>query len=421
MKVIVVEDEDRIREGILGLLEIMDDNYEAAGYAENGKAGLELIWKERPDIVITDVRMPDMSGLDMLSMMRKEGIEAKVIILSAYSEFEYARQAMRMGVTEYLLKPVSIDEFSRAMNAVKIQISKEKSVQPKMLGTLEQTLGAVLYGQLEPDAAVEEYLKKQYGMDAGGDIAQICVYLGDSYSNMAGKAEKEWRMLLNLNRSLRFCIIRANYERSIVILVIQCQNLHELEKRIQCLMLQGQDGLGWQGCVGWIVSEGIADIKKKFELIYSYMDWSITLGKDVLIAYPKILQIQTSVFVYPMELENRLKTDICQGNFQRAYQAVESLHTYFSRDKVFMPKDVKECYIRFIWAMIYTAREVGMLNCADLNQKSMLDRVMGAKLFAEIKETIHGLMEQIQMSSCVEDAASHLTVRRVKSMIHEFY
>ena len=104
MRVVVVEDEIRIREGIEGLLEMMGEDYEFAGSAENGKTGLELIQKEQPDIVITDIRMPDMSGLEMLQEIRAQGNSVKTVVLSAYSEFEYARQAMRLGVTEYLLK-----------------------------------------------------------------------------------------------------------------------------------------------------------------------------------------------------------------------------------------------------------------------------------------------------------------------------
>lgn len=72
MRVVVVEDEIRIREGIEGLLEMMGEDYEFAGSAENGKTGLELIQKEQPDIVITDIRMPDMSGLEMLQEIRAQ-------------------------------------------------------------------------------------------------------------------------------------------------------------------------------------------------------------------------------------------------------------------------------------------------------------------------------------------------------------
>ena len=195
MKVVVVEDEIRIREGIEGLLEMMGPEYEFAGSASNGKAGLELIQKEQPDIVITDIRMPDMSGLEMLEKMQKLGLATKSIVLSAYSEFEYARQAMRLGVTEYLLKPVSVDEFSKALNAIKTQIEKEKNIQPQALGTLEQIMGTILYGQtkLDIDIDMEEYLLGKYGIQTKQEIAEVCA------ARVGKSIECEWRFAVLCN------------------------------------------------------------------------------------------------------------------------------------------------------------------------------------------------------------------------------
>ena len=140
MKVIVVEDEVRIREGIRDLIDMLEDEWEFAGEAENGEAGLELIRSIHPEVVITDIRMAKMDGLEMLEAARAEGLDVKAVVLSAYSEFEYARTAMKMGVTEYLLKPVSIDEFFKALEHIRTQIEKEKQQQPDMLGL--RTAGA---------------------------------------------------------------------------------------------------------------------------------------------------------------------------------------------------------------------------------------------------------------------------------------
>ncbi len=386
MRVIVVEDEDRIREGITGLLGLLEGNFEAAGEAEDGTAGLELIKREKPDIVITDIRMPDMSGLEMLEKVREYGIQSKVIVLSAYSEFEYARQAIRLGVTEYLLKPVSVDEFSRAMNTIKIQIEKERRLQPETLGTLEQILGAVLYGQLEPDEEVKMYLMNRYGLDAGQELVEICIYLGNDYGADSGRAEKVWASLLSQRDDMEYCMIRADYEQALLIVVYHFRDLQE-----------------------------------KFELLYSYMDWNLTLGQDVLIAYPKILQIQTSVCIYPIELENCFKAEICLGEPERVKKVIESFHRYFSEGKLYTPRDMKECYVRFIWAVINITKEIDMLDYGNLNQQSILDQVMGAKLFTELKSALEGLMQKVKMNKKNEDAIAHLTVRRVKSMIHEFY
>ena len=77
-----------------------------AGKACDGLEGLEVIRREKPDVVIMDIRMPDMDGLTMLEKLREEGVTSKAVILSAYSDFSYAKRAMELGVSNYLLKPV---------------------------------------------------------------------------------------------------------------------------------------------------------------------------------------------------------------------------------------------------------------------------------------------------------------------------
>ncbi len=420
MRVVVVEDEIRIREGIQGLLEMMGTDYEFAGSAENGICGLQLIQNEKPDIVITDIRMPDMDGLEMLQQMQEQGISAKAIVISAYSEFEYARQAMRLGVTEYLLKPISVDEFSRAMDHMKMQIEKEKGTEPKLLGTLEQMLGAVLYGQLQADERLEEFFRTQYAIQAHQNMAEVCVYLGNSYEDRAGKVQKEWENFLGAYKDLQSCVVRADYEQSLVIVIYRMGDSRELARRIQCRLLQEPGNLA-DGSVGFVEAEGIGSLKEMFDTLYRYMDWNLTLGRDVMIIYPQVCKVQTEVCVYPVELENRLKTELCLGEVEQAKKTARKFYHYFSGGKLHTPKDIKECYIRFLWAVINITKEIDLLDYVNLNQQEILDKVMGAKISQELEETAEHLLEQICPSKEQQDNTDHLTVRRMKSMIHEFY
>jgi two-component system response regulator YesN len=103
MRIVVVEDEIRIREGICNLLEKMFPQHLVVGSAVNGQEGLDLILEQKPDLIITDVKMPVMDGLTMLSILHDKKIKYKAIVLSAYAEFTYAQQAIRWGVSEYLI------------------------------------------------------------------------------------------------------------------------------------------------------------------------------------------------------------------------------------------------------------------------------------------------------------------------------
>lgn len=419
MRVVVVEDEIRIREGIQGLLEML--GYDFVGGADNGNAGLELIRTKEPDVVITDIRMDDMSGLEMLEQLREEGIAVKAVVLSAYSEFSYAKQALKLGVTEYLLKPVSVDEFSKTMQSLQAQIEEERKIQPKTLGTLEQVLSAIFFGQMEPDAELEGYLASRFGLDAKKRLVELCVYLGNNFEENSRKAEKEWVRFLDDGTGLRYCLIRAEHERLLFIVIYQYENLQSLERRIQYGMLRGSANAGWPQSVGWIEADGIGALKKEFETLYQYMDWNLTLGKDILISYPKILQIQTDACVYPIELENRLKSEFCSGNLQGARKMTENFHAYFTGGSIYTPKDIKECYVRFVWAILHITKEIDLLDYGNVSQQAILDQIMGAKLFEELKDTVKELFGKICMKEKEDEEVSHLTVRRIKSMIHEYY
>ena len=191
MKVVIVEDEIRIREGIVKLLKKLDSSYEIVGEAWNGLDGLEICKKEKPDLVITDIKMPQMDGLQMLVNMSREGMHPKVIVLSAYSEFEYARGAMRLGVTEYLLKPISLSEFSQALENIKEQIEKDNQKKPDQVGTMNQVFRDIIDGRMEISEQTATYLSKNYNISVDQSFIIICIYLGSNFEADSTRTQGE--------------------------------------------------------------------------------------------------------------------------------------------------------------------------------------------------------------------------------------
>lgn len=118
LKVVVIEDEELVRRGIVMAVDWASVDCEVVGEASNGEAGLELIARERPDIVVTDIRMPRMDGLEMLRRLREEGCGASVILLTAYSDFTYAQSALKLGAVDYLLKPFHDGELEAAVQRI---------------------------------------------------------------------------------------------------------------------------------------------------------------------------------------------------------------------------------------------------------------------------------------------------------------
>lgn len=129
IKVFLVEDEMIIRNGVKNNIPWEQEGFTFVGEAGDGELAWPLIRQTKPDILITDIRMPFMDGLELSSLVRKELPDTKIIILSGYSEFDYAKQAISLGVANYLLKPINSEKLLEAVKEVAAAIEEERAQQ----------------------------------------------------------------------------------------------------------------------------------------------------------------------------------------------------------------------------------------------------------------------------------------------------
>lgn len=124
-RIILVDDEEEVRKGIIRKIDWEALGFQVVGDAENGQDALEKIEQLEPDVVITDIRMPYMDGLTLTSWIRQKYPSVKVLIFSGFDDFEYAQKAIKLNVTEYILKPVNVEELTRILNRVRENLDQE--------------------------------------------------------------------------------------------------------------------------------------------------------------------------------------------------------------------------------------------------------------------------------------------------------
>lgn len=124
-RIILVDDEEEVRKGIIRKIDWEALGFQVVGDAENGQDALEKIEQLEPDVVMTDIRMPYMDGLTLTSWIRQKYPSVKVLIFSGFDDFEYAQKAIKLNVTEYILKPVNVEELTRILNRVKENLDQE--------------------------------------------------------------------------------------------------------------------------------------------------------------------------------------------------------------------------------------------------------------------------------------------------------
>ena len=121
-KILVADDEPTGLNHVCMILQKKCPQFDIIAVAENGKQALELIREKRPDILITDIKMPVMDGISLIREVKKEFPEVLSVIVSGYSDFEYAKDAIRSGVCDYLLKPLVPSDMQRLMEQLEIKL-----------------------------------------------------------------------------------------------------------------------------------------------------------------------------------------------------------------------------------------------------------------------------------------------------------
>ena len=206
LKVLVVEDEEMIRKGIVLAVDWAALDCVVVGEAANGLQALEAVERYAPSLIITDLKMPVMDGLEMLRQLRERGNNAFVIILTAYDSFAYAQTALRLGAVDFLLKPFHDGELEQAVTRLKQRMDRagqggEKGPAPLPLPELKK--GDKSKHVLEAMAYISEhYHEPNIG------VAPIPQHLGISELHLSHTFKKETDYTL-LNYLTRYRIHRA--------------------------------------------------------------------------------------------------------------------------------------------------------------------------------------------------------------------
>lgn len=161
-RLLIIDDEDIIRKGLKVMIQDLGFEFTDFYEAENGLKAMEVIEKYSPELILTDIKMPQMDGIELIKRLRQQGNNARVLILTGYSEFEYAREALRYRAAEYLLKPVKREELFRTVKTALEEIKEEAEKQmliTKQSSVLNKSLSVLLENKLKD--ALSEYGKKR--------------------------------------------------------------------------------------------------------------------------------------------------------------------------------------------------------------------------------------------------------------------
>ncbi|KAA9005336.1 response regulator [Paenibacillus spiritus] len=206
-KVVLADDELMALEGLRLMADWEEEGFEICGMCENGEEALSRILDCRPDLVITDIRMPGMDGLELISRVREAGVcDPLFVILSGYGDFDYARTALRHGVRSYLLKPVMEPEWEATLAKVQRELNERSLRKQQQSRMNELLLSAAIAGSLRGES-LEAADKEAAALDRIDEQTP-----GWRYIHLEGvtEADMQWCRSLELPAGTWFIELYAN-------------------------------------------------------------------------------------------------------------------------------------------------------------------------------------------------------------------
>ena len=188
-KLVVIDDEYLVIEGIRVMLKRIGTDYELAGSASDGQTALELIEKVQPDIVFIDIRMPGLSGLEVIEHFYKKYPDMIFVLVSAYKEFEYARKGMELGVHSYLDKPITMDKLKNTLEKIDEQFRERPDntamEHQRIIQNLRLSLNAIV--EMINDSNTEKWEE---------EVRRVQLLLKKANYNLSEYKEESYKMTM---------------------------------------------------------------------------------------------------------------------------------------------------------------------------------------------------------------------------------
>ena len=417
IKVLIADDELRICELIFRLIDWESLGMSVIAVAHDGRETIKIIKNEMPDIVITDIRMPGYNGVDVIRIGKEYNSDIQFIIISGYSQFDYAQNAIHYGVSDYLLKPVKAEELTKALLRIKSRIDKNNQMysQVKKAWTLEQQNRRLYREQLIMEIAHGKgfdvltkdmnTLNEQYKYEFIPGFFTIVIVKADGL-NFEEKTESSF-LYEKIQQSLSFAFAPVMQEmqgtmldNGTYIFLFNYENEYaEIESQIHRLlnqMLLQKDvfkklhltiGLGKRvNC--------LAEVGKSYETAYLAIKDRILVGTDRIIEGKEKIVVQDykDYFLHTVrELENVVEN----LDYKRISDIIQEWGTALSKDKEINGYQIEQSAKALVNSYLLSMQKNNYTRDEDDNLlKDFMKSIENCISLGEIQELLSGTLEQ---------------------------
>ncbi len=447
-RMMIVDDKDDIIQGIQSMGRWLEIGVEITGWANNGEEALAVMEESKPQIVITDIKMPVMDGIQLTESIKKRYPEIKVIILSGYDEFHYAQQALKLGAEEYLLKPIRIHQLQEVILRVIHKLNDEKLKQEeeaKILERLAQSLPLLRDKFLqrlleEPGGLNEEELCQRLNfleVDLYPEYLAVLAVEIDHYNGIIDRNSYQQMELLVQNLIQLQAEFNREAGKSMIFTdkkerfgwIVSVPGLNHLpEKNHTVFALAENISILAQEKAKVTVSIGIGRFYAGFlQLFHSYQEAVEALSHKFLLGANQIIHIDDVLpdpklhFHYPLELEKELLVSLKAGTRQEGMHLLDSYFEVLDQYTAYSPKLIK----KYLTGLVVSISRILLeMNIDEIQltggEEDLLLQITQLDTLEKTKPWLGKLIEGIYLvSSCEKKRKTQTKMEKAKGYIGE--
>ena len=441
--VLIVDDEYYFRQALKVSLPWAELDLQLIGEAKNGEDALELMRNLHPDIIMVDINMPIMDGLTFITQARSEGFNAKFIVLTGHSEFAYAKHAIQLGVSNYVLKPIDGDEIQRSLSEMKQLINHERHARLELddlkkqaveKASLErtQTLNDWLLGNLEPEHQRDRL--HSLGIDTSAtSYRTVVIELGGSDGALPlspqTKASMRRSVPLLVQQAMHPSVTYEGFlnEKGQFVLIFSSNDnkLNEIDALCEAIGAQLTADNGWTYTIGvGNTHEGLEAVSSSYKEALYALKHRYLLGGNRVIGYSHITRSAMKTSLYSMDKRSSFLKSMRTGN---APEVEAWLSDFFNSARL---KNASidmllvagfEMYSTCMEFLEETSQDINEIvhNPSEPDLFGLIER-MGS--FSEFEDWIRSLIGKIMIHvHAKKSSRSAIIVEEVKSFITAHY
>ncbi|MBE6070421.1 MAG: response regulator [Clostridium butyricum] len=415
--ILIVDDEKIERRGIKSLLKKLDLELDIQEVS-NGKEALEYLLENKMDILFTDIKMPFMDGIQLIENVKKNNINIKTVIFSGYEEFEYAKFATKMGVRDYILKPVDPREFESTMINVINELSKEFDDKEKKNKNL-RFMKEKLIQSLINGSSIETIENKAAGLIDLTLVKQsnrLMLIHFNQYSIENEEMEIKEIAEKNLNTPFEYLILNSEQ-----ILLIFRQEDGEDEKIYSIAMSIYNYILNKLNISCYIsISDQFKDVRKiseYYKKIQLLMEKKFYKTDDCI--FMESSNIDSSDIVIKIDddiILKQIREDIKMKNIDSIKKRFNYLCEKYSKDEKFSP-----VYVKFIFSNLIREFFKALQKNNENELKNDINRIYNSPDFSSVMKIMNVYIERIEKLFLDNPVMMHREIEVIKQYIYENY